>query len=633
MTTEQKSRAWILLGIVVVVLAMGFTALGYFVGSGFNINVSTNTEHSNHPEPSFSESNNNNQSVPSYTLTEFEDPTRFDSLLERTNALYNMIANVDFENLRDFWTQSQSLTVSNIRDEIQSVIIQRWSVLDPIAALEIVESEAPNAHQHSLFDSVFREWSFAELEDVVKHIRKFDQDSKTRAISSIVRAREDLSYNKRREIARQLDSEWIAIDVLKQSTNTSVIDTPAQEWRSFVWENKNDLMTLRDAQNHLMSRIAFSWIVQDGTTAFEKMRHSLPAEVSLLETARFVSSELVESNPELGFDLLLAGTRQETESAYLEQALHHIAEWARTDPRTAFAATDAVVAPTLQFKLRNRVLWVWAQNNPESLLNNIEQLPQSLKLKARKTAFTYIAKQSPERVRAMLDGITERKFRNVIAETVVRSWALTDLASTLQWIESDTNLTHIQDDLTLSAYYSLAQVNPKLAVQTAVTQPLRESNEGWESLVVIWTAKDNLDVATDLLPLVRPGRTRSRAYDAVVEYSIEEQDWERAIDLIVQYDDKKGNTLGSSVKTIAQEAPMRLYERLETIDSPWLRQSVALYLVANNKTNSVFTDQQLELLEEISQAPTPQRPQQKPSTRLQEAFDNFNRVYEEEQSD
>lgn len=633
MINEQKSQTWLLVGVVVIVVGMGFATLGYIVASNLNNDPSTNTEHSNQRVPNLSESKNKIQTVPSYTLTDFEEATRFDSLLERTNAMYNMIANVDFETLRDFWTQSQSLTVSSIRDEIQSVIIQRWSVLDPIAALKVVESEATDTHQNSLFNIVFREWSLADLDNVVNYIRKLDQDSNARAISSIVRAREDLSYDRRREIARQLDGEWIAIDVLRQTTNTSVIVSPEQEWRSFVWENKDDLRTLRDAQKRLMSRIAFSWIVQDGVHAFEKMRHSLPTEVSLLETARFVSSDLIEGYPQLGFDLLLAGTRQETESKYLELALHHIAQWARTDPRTAFAATDAVVAPAFQLKLRNRVLWVWAQNNPDSLLNSIEALPQSLKLKARKTAFTYIAKQSPERVRAMLNGITERKFRNVIAETVVRSWALTDLASTLQWIESDTNITHIQDDLTRSAYYALAQVNPKLAVQTAVTQPLRESNEGWESLVVIWTAKDNLDVATALLPLVRPGKTRSRAYDAVVEYSIEEQDWERAIDLIVQYDDNKGYILGSYIGTLARDVPMRLYERLETMNSPWLRKSIAWQLYTFNKENTVFTGEQLEHLDEISQAPTPQRPRRKPSARLQEAFDNFNRVYEEEQSE
>ncbi|MXZ56043.1 MAG: hypothetical protein F4227_03930 [Gammaproteobacteria bacterium] len=162
-------------------------------------------------------------------------------------------------------------------------------------------------------------------------------------------------------------------------------------------------------------------------------------------------------------------------------------------------------------RLRQRLLWAWAQNNPESLLNSIGEIPKSLQLKARKAAFTYIARQSPHKVRAMLSNIADPNYRNVIADTVVKGWALTDLPGTLEWIDSDDSLAAFRHDLQRSAYLSLAKENPKLAVQTAAKQPLNSMNEGWEALVIIWTADDNLDIAVGLLEYVRPGKTRSRA--------------------------------------------------------------------------------------------------------------------------
>lgn len=310
-----------------------------------------------------------------------------------------------------------------------------------------------------------------------------------------------------------------------------------------------------------------------------------------------------------------------------------ITKWTKTDARTAFDATSSVIERSFQMRLRHRVLWAWAQHHPESLLNSVEELPKSLQLKARETAFTYIARQSPDKVRAMLSGIADRNYRNVIAKTVVKGWALTDLPGTLEWIDSDESLTDIRHDLQRGAYHSLTRENPKLAVQTAALQPLNSMNEGWEALVIIWTARDNLDVAAALLPHVRPGKTKSRAYNTVVEHVIEEQDWERAINLVIQYEDEAEQVLDKQVGTLSREIPIRLYEEIDDLESPWLTRSVALKLFANNKHNGTFTEEQLAHLEELTEKPVPIRPQRERSARLQEALDNFNRVYEEEKSE
>ncbi len=633
MKGRHKPRQLILFSLVAIVLAIGSTSIGYMVATGAKDIDRPGSENTVIPVQISNTAEQSIQTDATQALVEFLDNTTFDSHLDRTRLLYDLFASASTGTLQDYWEQAQNLELSDVRAEIQDVIIQRWSVLDPIAALDVIENEAPNARKHVLFDFVFHEWSLIDLENAIDHVRSLEKDTQQRAIASIVRAREDMTFEQRREIARQLDSEWVAIDVLRETTDLAVIDKPAQEWRSFIWENKDDLPNLSEAQNRMLGQLAYSWIVKDGVTAFEKMRHSLPADFSLLETTKFVSVELIDFSPQLAFDLVVAGKLREKETAYLQLAMDVITEWAKTDPSKAFDATGAVIEQAFQARLRHRLLWAWAQNNPDSLLNSIDELPKSLQLKARETAFTYIARQAPERVRALLSSIADQNYRNVIADTVVKGWALTDLPGTLEWIDSDDSLAAFRHDLQRSAYFSLAKENPKLAVQTAAKQPLNSMNEGWEALVIIWTADDNLDIAAGLLEYVRPGKTRSRAYNSVVEHVIEEQDWERAINLVIQYDDQAEQVLSTQVGTLSREIPIRLFNEIEGLESPWLKRSVAWQLISHNKDNGTFTEEQLAHLKEIGEKPVPERPQRERSERLQKAIENFNRVFEEEQSD
>ena len=633
MKVSQKPHNLFILGLVGIVLAISSTSIGYIVATGARDHERSVPQKTEIPAQISNTAEHRIQTDATHTLVEFLDNTKFDSHLDRTRLLYELFASANTGILQDYWEQAQNLELSNVRTEIQDVIIQRWSVLDPIAALDVIENETPNARKHVLFDFVFHEWSLIDLENAIDHVRSLEKDAQQRAIASIVNAREDMTVKQRREIARQLDSEWVAIDVLRETTDSVVIDKPAQEWRSFIWENKDELPNLSEAQNRMLGQLAYSWIVKDGVTAFEKMRHSLPADFSLLETTRFVSSELIDTKPQLAFDLVVTGKLREKETAYLQLAMDVITEWAKTDPSKAFDATDTVHGQAFQVRLRHRLLWAWAQNNPESLLNSIGELPKSLQLKARETAFTYIARQSPEKVRALLSSIADQNYRNVIADTVVKGWALTDLPGTLEWIDSDDSLAAFRHDLQLSAYFSLAKENPKLAVQTAAKQPLNSMNEGWEALVIIWTADDNLDIAAGLLEYVRPGRTRSRAYNSVVEHVIAEQDWERAINLVIQYDDQAEQVLSTQVGTLSREIPIRLFNEIEGLESPWLKRSVAWQLIAHNKDNGTFTEEQLAHLKEIGEKPVPERPQRERSERLQKAIENFNRIFEEEQSD
>ncbi|MXZ56044.1 MAG: hypothetical protein F4227_03935 [Gammaproteobacteria bacterium] len=78
---------------------------------------------------------------------------------------------------------------------------------------------------------------------------------------------------------------------------------------------------------------------------------------------------------------------------------------------------------------------------------------------------------------------------------------------------------------------------------------------------------------------------------------------------MIQYDDQAEQILGTQIGTLSREIPIRLYKEIEGLESPWLQRSVAWQLIAHNKNNGTFTEQQLAHLKELTEKPVPDRPQ------------------------
>ena len=155
------------------------------------------------------------------TLADIESVASF---FQRTLAIHELVGNADEETLLQHWEETTRLP-PGLREEVQIVVVQRLATLDPKAAWDIV-SDYRSVEQPALVTATFREWSVKNLNEAIEYARTLDLETRNTAVASMVLSREDLSAEQRRELARQLNSEWLAIEAIKRTTDTYQSRTP-----------------------------------------------------------------------------------------------------------------------------------------------------------------------------------------------------------------------------------------------------------------------------------------------------------------------------------------------------------------------------------------------------------------------
>ena len=358
---------------------------------------------------------------------------------------------------------------------------------------------------------------------------------------------------------------------------------------------------MESRQPGVLAKIAHAWIDQDGFVAFQEMQSSALPPKLLLDTTNYVAYELVADDPQLAFDFVFEVYSHELGYEYRNLAIEVTNEWAQPDPASAFDATLTMDGEFLQRELQKTVLRQWARKDARALLSNLNNFPANLHSVVRQIAVIESADKTVETVAELLGNIRERKRREDVAWKVAYHWAQQDIVATLQWIETDESISHIQQKLKEVSFRQLAQSSPHLALQIALSQPLEADAVGLEATVVDATARwGSLDVAISMLPQVRSDSTRTDAFDAVIEHSLLEQDPERALDLFLQLCEYETISTNGPLDTVIKELSERLFDSIDTITSEVTKGRVARELYREHIDGDVFSDHQLSQLREMS---------------------------------
>lgn len=469
--------------------------MGYFLSNHFT-ETSRNPDT---PQSIFSEVADSDEEVYrlifARSLRTSSDASHFGSFFDGTKAILKYVTTADIELVHQLWNASKKLQSFQFQEELQHNVIQRWAVLDPYDAMETVREDLPTRRQSVAIELIYREWSLSSLEDAIGYAQDLGVDHQNSAVTGIVFAREDLSPKQLREIARRLDRELVAIELLKATKNDIVIDFPVQEWNVFVTQHLDRFHSLSDDEFRMLEEIGHSWVLQKGVTVFEEMQASLPENTSLLKTVTGVAEKLISTYPQLALDFVLKGVDLEQEIGYHELAIELIARWAKTDPREALVATKGIEAYSMRRQMHRRVFEQWAVPDPNVLLNSLNELPDNLQNLAQEVALKELAKHSPQTVIGMLSDLSVRGHRDQVAKAIVSNWALTDLLSTLEWIASEPLVAHRRGSLKELAFKTLAITDPQLALEIALQQPLKSNGEGWEEEVIDQVILRDMDTA------------------------------------------------------------------------------------------------------------------------------------------
>ena len=595
-------------GVVVFLIAICGFVIGFashYVISKFSPRVhSIGTEDRVTPSQLTSQVENESSRFAVGSLQDLSNSTQFNSLFERTGALLDLLAPADENTLQEYLVESKTLFSHHFRRQVQNVIIQRLSAIAPRSVLTVVRDEFSDEKQLRFLNTIFEEWSVVNLPEAITQAQSLDKKSREMVVASMVLSRDDLTLAERRDIARQSNCEWVAINMLSKASESSIFIDPEHDWYEFVNSNRLQFSNLSEPQTQALGHILRAWIEREGLQILDVVRSTVPSGFSMLDTITFVTDQVVDTKPKFALDLALEMTAKDEQDHRFRYLARYLAgRWAESNPRRALDATLSVDGRSLRGMLQGSVVRQWAKQDPHALLNIVDTLPADLQIIVRQHALIAIAATSPESAVERLSDFSIRKNRDAVAKAIARSWVKTDVSKIFDWIETDSNIAHIQSELTRVAFVHLTHLDPALAVQEAAVRPVDDNGEGWEATVISrLVIKGDVDAAVALLSQVRAGATRVRAYGDVIEHLLEEQyDTNLAADLFLQLNENEITRVSYFVDDLTRLAPRRIYKDLDKIEPKRIRLYIASSLISNNLRNGTFTSEELESLEEMTQ--------------------------------
>lgn len=502
-----------------------------------------------------------------------------------TVALHNLLLNTGEESLQTFLEQSRKIDSPHRRHVAEQSIFQRWGALNPKRALSQI-SMLPDYRHDAMVATVFGEWSVADLDSAVRHAKSLENQYRFAALQGILRTRDDLSSDLQRQIAKQLGNEQYALDLKHNSRVSEPSQSPDQSWHELVNDDQDDVSQLT-----ILIELADSLVEKQGIQAIGLINESLTDRSVRSAVVRSALHRIARSNPQKTFHQAMSLPRD-----LRETSLRTIVEaWAQSDPMGALDRIGSLKTNSMQRTLQERVLRAWANRDPQNLFDNVEHLPENLQSSGEQEAMLGVARSSPAEAVMYLSVLTDSKRKSELANAIASSWAHLDAYGALDWALS-VELTDdaVHRNVMSRVLRAVVQIDPDLAMETALNLPFYKSRFGLESVVIVDLAQVDLEKAVAFLPKVREGRTKTSAYSSVGKVLVENGEFDRARRLSGQLpENARSSYLSSIFGHWAQQDPHSLFEALDRISDAGTKALAALQLVVHNSRAKMLEADQL----------------------------------------
>ncbi len=389
--------------------------------------------------------------------------------------------------------------------------------------------------------------------------------------------------------------EQHALETQNESSVGASFDNPIDSWNTLINDEVNDITQLTS-----LLEVVGILVEQEGIRALDQIINT-PLDESIRETILTSVVHIAAlKDPQSAFHEALSLSREAQ-----ELALPAIVEaWAYVDPMVAFETISNLEKSGMRATLQGTLIGAWAENNSQDLFDNLDFLPERLRAKGKELAMLAIARSSPVDAIEFLESVDDLIKKRELATTIATHWAQLDVYGALNWATS----SQLSDERTRHEVLSivlreLADKDPELALQTALSQPLYESafgiGNGLEEVVIGQVAKHDLNRAISMLQQVREGDTRVEAYKSIARELVLNAEYDRALELGQQLtEDERKDYLNTVFALWAQEEPIAMLEALNTsIADPDLKAKGAATLLTQNLVNTnVFDESQVAQL-------------------------------------
>lgn len=539
-----------------------------------------------------------------------EDP------ITRGIVIYTYVASLSERELKDEIrrTSDSKSYSSNVKRELVTALIERLSITDPEGALESALAELmpeddwttswyswPNLSGEpvpaymSVVQSLFADWAQRDLKPAIKSAKSLDVDAKSNALVGILYTQTGESLATLREIAKELINEKIAEDFYVQSFSTSEIDDPQTTWEEVV------ALVEPDDFSHIDSllNIADQWYKIDGFSALDEIRASTLGTELKKHMIRQLLGRAVEDAPEqaLQYGLSLPG-----ESAFPNTSLTVVLGWAYSDPSAAYQAVSGIENSRLRENLQRNVISAWASDDPRYVLDNLDSFPESVQDDARDDSISSLAETAPKEAAEIALQHSGSFEGDMLALRVMSLWVQQDAEAAIDWVYNGPVSEQHRYIWVSSLTTFLVRSDPRRAFDLAVQQEIPTDSGavllGLEASVIDEIARQDLELALELLPNVREGVTRTRAYASIGNSYINAGDSKKALDLGLKLSNSKQAEYFQYISTLwARIDPSGLVESMEELPNADIRSNMAKTLTSSWYRDN-FTEDQLDKLKQ-----------------------------------
>ena len=479
----------------------------------------------------------------------------------RDAALYNHLMNADADFASRLFGRSLTLEPLSLRHEVQEAAARRLAQIDPEQALrEIGRISGP--HLHSLTSAVFEEWSVANLDAAIDEALGLDKETQPYALEGILTSRHDLSESQQIELASKLGHETVFADRQAISLAGEPIEDPERAWIKFLEDHGGDVESLTDAQSALLQHIIDSWMRRD--------------EVAGL--AKAVDVALHSSSNSPAVQLLLES-------------------WVKTDPSMAFNATATIGDPDIRTQMQQAIVSAWVELDPVAVLDSIELIPMDIQDWSKQQALEALSETSPAEA-AMRLGILSDASKGSVAGTIVTNWATMDPQAARDWIHSAPEVEDMRWGLMYRLVNAVALDDSELAMEWALEEPVNVQWRGraLEVNVIQSVAQNgNIERAMSLAAQARDVENKQWSYVGIGNVLAHRGRIDDALSMMEEIPERFHNIYQEQVimNWVYAEPDIAL-ERIDSLESEGVRQTVANSLASQNSMSHMFSSKQLQ---------------------------------------
>lgn len=535
------------------------------------------------PAPSFDKTNLAVEQTPTQFLA-----TNFSSDFDYFSALYRVLESASNSQLLTLLVDTKQYTDLSRRDDTQVAIIRRMSELNPVKALQNLQ-KLSKIDELRLTKTVFETWARTNLNQAIKYASSMSLDLRKSALQGIMSVRTDLNDEELRELTAELKHGDGLVDSVTDQILDVTVDNPELAWSAIMANGKSEALQVSE-----LVVIGRAWLNQSGFSVLEQISDSLKTWEVRQTVINGLLFHLTGEDLQEAFDYAL--NFKENYDHTLMTAI--VERWAHKDPAAAMQSIASRVSVGFSLILYHHLVRAWARSDPHTLLAQLDQLPENIRVMGQESALRKLAETDPKGVLSYLPSIENTDSQNKILYSIADNWARIDAVEALNWVQNDNAIGDDRKQLLNPILMQLALQNPELAMDTALAEPLLDGVFGYEAQIIKSLAGKDVDLALSLFSRVRDGDTKRVAREAIGTALIYKGEVERAFELGTNLQGEERRRYDNLLITEwARRAPTDLFENLHYLGSTELRSfatSILLH-IDNTSWQRKLTDQQVNV--------------------------------------